>query len=114
LDGGTYGIELTDAQGKKHSFCLCSTNDDGGGVPQPNLIIGATHFSKPGAKKVALRGPEEADLYGVLLRWIDQQQVPGDFMEPRRSPDPKDSKAYGAWMFFRRLDDHFVRRWPRR
>ncbi len=102
LDGGTYGIELTDAQGKKHSFCLRQTGDDGGGVPPPNLFIGAPHFAQPGAKMVDVRGSEEADLYGVLLRWIGQQQVPEAFLDPRRSPDHKDSNAYGAWMFFRR------------
>src|SRR5690349_5047836 len=76
-DGGTVGIELTDANDQKHAFSLYSPG--GAGLPEKdkppkiilNLFIGAIHPTRKGAKMVDVRGPEEATLYGVLLRAID-------------------------------------------
>lgn len=68
-DGGTIGIELTDAKNKKHLFCL-----DGGGLDgtRPrNLHIGVSYPGRPGGKMVEWCGPEESALYGVMLRWAN-------------------------------------------
>ena len=79
-DGGTVGIELTDAKDKKHAFSLYSPG--GAGLPEKdkkpkiilNLFIGAAHPGHQGAKMVDFGGPEESALYGVLLRAIDKHK----------------------------------------
>ena len=80
-DGGTVGIELVDARDEKFSFALYSPF--GAGLPEkddkppriiPNLFIGSRHPGHKGSKKVDVRGPEEAALYGVLLRILDKHK----------------------------------------
>ena len=96
-DGGTVGLELTDAKGKKHAFCLYSPG--GAGLPEKdkkprivlNLFIGAAYPTDEGAKMVDVCGPEESALYGVLLRAIESHQE-------------KD-----AHTFFHRLESHFLK-----
>jgi len=120
-DGGTVGIELLDTKGKKHSFSLYSPG--GAGLPVenkppkiiPNLFIGAAHPKDQGAKMVAVRGPEESALYGVLLRAIDQHPEKEALLA--KEIDEKlwtDRKLWGTGLldfhtFFHRLESHFLK-----
>lgn len=72
-DGGTVTVALSDATGKKFVACI-----DGRTQPQPggwarHMWTGVKHPTKPGGKKVPMKGTEEAALHGVLLRWAKQQ-----------------------------------------
>ncbi len=120
-DGGTVGIELIDAKGKKHSFSLYSPG--GAGLPEkdkpakiiPNLFIGAAHPKHDGAKMVDVRGPEEMALYGVLLRIIDQHKE----KDVLRAKDIDQNvwtnrklwatDLYEFHTFFHRLEAHFLK-----
>ena len=120
-DGGTVGIELTDAKDKKHSFCLYSPG--GAGLPEENkkqriilnLFIGAAYPTNPGAKMVAVRGPEESALYGVLLRAIDKHKEKDAILA--KDIDFKLWEARKLWgtdllathTFFHRLESHFLK-----
>lgn len=120
-DGGTVGIELTDARDKKHSFSLYSAS--GAGLPEKdqkpnvilNLFIGATHPSHQAAKRVDVRGPEEAALYGVLLRAIDKHTEKDAILA--REIDQKlwetralwGTELFGTHTFFHRLEGHFLK-----
>jgi hypothetical protein len=111
-DGGTIGIELTDAKDKKHLFCLdgrLSENPKGKGTR--NLFVGATYPTRDGAKMVDIRGPEESALYGVMLRWANKH--------PQRDALYNDKidltrKEFGnLWeirAFFLKLDARFVQK----
>jgi hypothetical protein len=120
-DGGTAGIELTDAKDMKHPFCLYPPG--GAGLPQkdkqpkiiPNLFIGATHPTQAGAKMVALGGPEESALYGVLLRVIDKHKEKDAILTKEIDQNLWDTrKLWGADLFethafFHRLEGHFLK-----
>ncbi len=109
-DGGTIGIEITDAKSNKHLFCLDGRylpKDDPNAMGTRNLFIGATYPTKDGAKKVALRGPEESALYGVMLRWANNH--------PQRAGlyNDKIDLQGNLWeirAFFLRLDARFVQK----
>jgi hypothetical protein len=120
-DGGTIGIELTDAKDKKHAFGLYSPG--GAGLPerdeQPriilNLFIGAAHPGHKGAKMVDVGGPEELALYGVLLRAIDKHKEKDAILA--KEIDQKLWTARKLWGedllfthdFFHRLESHFLK-----
>jgi hypothetical protein len=120
-DGGTVGLELTDAKDKKHAFCLYSPG--GAGLPEKdkkpriilNLFIGAAYPTHEGAKMVDVCGPEESALYGVLLRAIDKHKEKDAILAK-----DIDAKVWGArklWgtnllethTFFHRLESHFLK-----
>jgi hypothetical protein len=62
-DGGTIVVELKDAKGKHFATIL---DRKFGSPTRESMFV----FSVPFARTpVLLRGPEEAALYGVLLRW---------------------------------------------
>ena len=113
-DGGSIGILLTDAKGKEHAFCL-----DGRPLPSKehpneqgtrNLFVGATHPTKPGAKMVDVRGPEESALYSIMLRWADKHPQRAALYDEK---NPLDQKEFGdLWeirRFFLRLDARFMK-----
>ena len=120
-DGGTVGIELTDASDKKHAFCLYSPG--GAGLPEKdkkpkiilNLFVGATYPTGEGAKMVDLGGPEESALYGVLLRAVDMHKEKDAILA--RNIDEKLWEARKLWgtdvlathTFFHRLESHFLK-----
>ncbi|HWY87295.1 MAG TPA: hypothetical protein VNX28_11250 [Gemmataceae bacterium] len=120
-DGGTVGLELADAKGKKHAFCLYSPG--GAGLPEKdkkpriilNLFIGAAYPTHDGAKMVDVRGPEESALYGVLLRAIDShkerdailaQDIDRKLWEARKLWG---TDIYETRTFFHRLESHFLK-----
>ena len=111
-DGGTIGIVLADAKGKKHAFCLdgrfLPKEDPNANGPR-NLFIGATHPTKAGAKKVAVGGPEESALYGVMLRWADAHPQRLALYNETISLDGKEfGNLWEVRSFFLRLDRRFV------
>lgn len=114
-DGGSIGLVLLDAKGKKHAFCL-----DGGGLPtrekphgerEHNLVVGTTHPLRDGGKRIPLRGAEEAALYGVLLRWADRQPEREALLDRTL---PFHSQTHGSlWVareFLLRLDARYLAR----
>ncbi len=120
-DGGTVGLELTDAKDKKHTFCLYSPG--GAGLPEKdkkpkvilNLFIGAAYPTHEGAKMVEVCGPEEAALYGVLLRAIDKHKekdvlfakdIDNKLWETRKLWG---THTFETHTFFHRLESHFLR-----
>ncbi len=114
-DGGSIGIELTDAKGNKHAFCL-----DGRFLPtkeQPNekgtrnLFVGATHPTHKGAKKVEMRGLEESALYGVMLRWADKHPQRDALYNEKVDLNAKEfGNLWEIRAFFLRLDARFVKK----
>lgn len=117
-DGGTSGLELTDAARKKHAFSLFSPGDgppgkDGPPEGIPNLFVGASHPTFQGARKAEVRGPEEAALYGVLLRTIDKEKdaILGKDVDVKAC---EARKLFGTGLvetrtFFHRLEGHFLK-----
>lgn len=98
-DGGTIGLELTDSNGKKHSFC----NEAFG-----PLYLGATHPSNKNAKPANSDEPMEV-LYGVLVRWVDQHEHRDTFYD--LANDLTNAKYRDLWelrAFFLRLEDRLV------
>lgn len=120
-DGGTVGIELTDAKEKKHFFCLYSPG--GAGLPKkdkkpkiiPNLFIGAAYPTHQGAKMVDVRGPEESALYGVMLRAIDKHKEKNAILAKNIDVNLWETrKLWGTDLFethafFHRLEGHFLK-----
>jgi hypothetical protein len=112
-DGGSIGIELTDAKDKKHLFCL-----DGRFLPskeQPNekgtrnLYIGANHPTRKDAKKVEMRGPEESALYGVMLRWANKHPHREAIFNEKLDLNQKDhGNLWEIRAFFLKLDARFT------
>lgn len=109
-DGGSIGIVLTDAKGEEHAFCLDGRlSEDPKGKGTRNLFVGATHPTRPGAKMVAPRGPEESALYGVMLRWVAKHPQRAAFYDENVELDRKAvGKLWETRAFFRRLDARFV------
>jgi len=74
-DGGTIGLEASDVKDKPFKACF------DGRLPEEahpdietyHVYIGAIYPTEKGAMKVQVRGPEEAALYGLLLRWAQEQ-----------------------------------------
>ena len=107
-DGGSLGIELTDAKGKKHLFCLDGRNLKGSGTR--NLFVGDIYPSRPGAKMVEIRGPEESALYGVMLRWADKHPKREALYNGKINLNQKeDGNLWEVREFFLRLDARFTR-----
>ena len=67
-DGGSLGIELTDANKKKHLFCF-----DGRTKASGKLFVGV-NYPGPAGKEVEIWGPEESALYAVMLRWVNKHE----------------------------------------
>lgn len=114
-DGGTIGIEITDAKGKKHLFCLdgrsLPTKEEPNAKGTRNLYLGATYPTKSGARKVDLRGPEESALYGVMLRWADKHPQREALYNEKIDLNPKDfGNLWEIRAFFLRLDARFVQK----
>jgi hypothetical protein len=114
-DGGTIGIEITDAKDRKHLFCLdgrsLPTKEEPNAKGTRNLYLGATYPTKPGAKKVDMRGPEEAALYGVLLRWADKHpQCKALYNEKADLTTKGFGNLWETRAFFLRLDARFVKK----
>lgn len=115
-DGGTIGIELTDAKDKKHLFCLdgrfLPTKEHPNEKGTRNLFMNATHPTRQDAKMVEMRGPEESALYGVMLRWADKHPQKGALYNDRLNLDV-DRKEFGNLeqirVFFLKLDSRFTR-----
>jgi hypothetical protein len=98
-DGGTIGLELTDSNGKKHSFCHEAFGP---------LYLGATHRSNKNAKPANSDEPMEV-LYGVLVRWIDQHAHRDAFYD--LANDLTNAKYRDLWelrAFYLRLEDRLV------
>jgi hypothetical protein len=105
-DGGTIGIEITDAKDKKHLFCV-----DGREKGTRNLYLGATYPTRAGAKKVDIRGPEESALYGVMLRWANKHPNQEALYNEKIDLDHKDfGNLWQIRAFFLRLDARFVQK----
>jgi len=107
-DGGSIGIEVTDAKGKKHLFCLDGRSLKENGTR--NLFVGATYPSRPGATKVDYRGPEESALYGVMLRWANKHPRREALYNEKIDLNQKDDGTlWEVRAFFLRLDGRFTR-----
>ena len=66
-DGGTIGVVMSDAAGKKLKFCL----DRRIGKKKPYPVFwGATHPTIRGAKKIAIAGHEERVILKNLQQWV--------------------------------------------
>ena len=75
FDGGTLGVILEDADGKRLSASLpprVSKHPTLARYVESHLYTGDTHWSKPGTSKIVIRGPEESAIYGILIRWNDR------------------------------------------
>lgn len=116
-DGGTVGLEITDAKDKKYSFCLyppTGLEDDKRKVI-PNLFIGAAYPTDQNSKAVDVRGPEEAALYGVLLRAIDNHKEKDAILAKDIDKNLWETrKLWGTDLFeihtfFHRLEGHFLK-----
>ena len=106
-DGGSLGIELTDAKEKKHLFALDGRLKGG---PR-NLYIGATYPGGQGSKMVEVFGPEESALYGVMLRWANKHPQREALYDGKI--DLSGAEHGNLWevrAFFLRLDQRFVGR----
>src|SRR5437016_1017764 len=116
-DGGSIGIELTDAKKAKHLFCL-----DGRMLPSKdrpndkevgtrNLFIGATYPTGKEAKKVELRGPEESALYGVMLRWANKHPKRATLFDASIDLNRKeDGNLWEIRAFLLKLDARFTQK----
>ncbi len=120
-DGGTVGLELVDANDKKHTYSLYPAS--GAGLPVKdlppkiiiNLFTGATHPGHQGAKMVEVRGPEESALYAVLLRAIAKHKDKEAIFAKEIDEDLWTKR--GLWgtdmlsihTFFHRLESHFLK-----
>jgi hypothetical protein len=68
LDGGTETLRFTNANGDEFRACL-----DGRLFKNTNHVyVEAEHPDDSGAKAVAIGGPEECALYGLLIRWHER------------------------------------------
>ena len=114
-DGGTIGVEITDAKNKKHLFCLdgrfLATKDEPNEKGTRNLYLGVTHPTQAGAKKVDMRGPEEAALYGVMLRWANAHPHRDALYNEKIDVNRKEfGNLWEIRGFFLRLDARFVQK----
>ncbi|MBL8796157.1 MAG: hypothetical protein JNM56_19810 [Planctomycetia bacterium] len=114
-DGGTIGIEITDAKEKKHLFCLdgrfLPTQDEPNNQGTRNLYLGAAHPTQAGARKVDMRGAEESALYGVLLRWADQHPHRAALYDEKADLSRKDfGNLWEIRAFFLRLDARYTQK----
>ena len=117
-DGGSIGIELIDAKDTKHLFCMdgrfLPTKESPDEKGTRNLFIGAIHPTKPGAKMVEFRGPEESALYGVMLRIVNKH--PEREVLLAKEIDEKLWEKRKLWAtdmldihtLFHRLEGHFI------
>jgi hypothetical protein len=106
-DGGSIGLELTDAKKVKHHFCFDGSKGPG---PYP-LLVGAIYPTREGAREVELRGPEEAELYAVLLRWARKHKHRDAFLDPKADlPFAKYGRLWETQAFFFRLERRFTER----
>ncbi len=114
-DGGTIGIEITDAKENKHLFCLdgrfLPTKEQPNEMGTRNLYLGATHPTKSGAKKVEVRGSEESALYGVMLRWANKHPHRDALYNEKMDLNRKDfGNLWEIRSFFLKLDARFVQK----
>ena len=70
FDGGTLYITLEDTDGKVLNACIGikGSKERRYRYVYSHVYLGAIHWSKPSARKVAIRGPEESALYALLIR----------------------------------------------
>jgi hypothetical protein len=105
-DGGSIGIELTDAKERKHLFCLDGRNEKEGGTR--NLYVGADYPTKTGAAKASVL--EESALYGVMLRWADKHPKREALYNEKLDLNLKENgNLWEIRAFFLRLDGRFTR-----
>ena len=102
-DGGSIGIILRDAKGAEHKFCF-----DGRKPGESPLFLDAVHPSRDGAKKVALRGPEESALYGIMLRWVKRHPMREALFDENNKLSDANDMTWEARAFFLRLDRRFT------
>jgi hypothetical protein len=94
-DGGTIGIELTDSKKTKHVFCHDRRSEEG--VNTDNIFLGAFHPSQKGAKEAKARGPEEQELYAVLLRWAMRQPRSDALFDPSEELPDDRAQRWQRW-----------------
>lgn len=113
-DGGTVGIEVTDAKNRTHEFSLdgrfLPTKDEPNNVGTRNLYLGAMHPTRKDARKVEHGGPEEQALYGVLLRWADAHPQRDSLYDEAKSLPETSGDLWETRAFFLKLDRRFTNR----
>ena len=114
-DGGTLGVEITDAKDVQHRFALDFRNLPTKEHPTErgtrNLFVGATYPGRPGSRKVDLGGPEECALYGVMLRWANKHPQRDALHDAKTELDSKDfGNLSQVRHFFLTLDRRFTSR----
>lgn len=103
-DGGSIGLVLTDEKKVQHRVCF-----DGRKRGVFPIVFDVIYPSQPGGRVVSVRGPEESDLYRVLLRWANRHpQRPALYDESIRIDDAKSLKMWEVREFFLRLDRRFT------
>lgn len=103
-DGGTIGLLLTDAKKVEHKFCL-----DGREGKSRSLFVGVTYPNEQNGKRVDLRGAEESELYGVLLRWVKKHPQRDAIFDEKKDIDSQPN-LWEFRRFFLRLDERFTQR----
>jgi hypothetical protein len=111
-DGGTIGIELTDAKDRKHEFCLDGRSlEDANRKGTRNLFVGAVYPTRPGARNVEVRGPEESAFYGVMLRWANKHPQREALYNEKIVLNTKEfGDLWEVRTFFLKLDARFVQK----
>jgi hypothetical protein len=109
-DGGTIGLVLTDASKTQHEFCLDGRSFDEAQAREPKYVyLGATHATHKGARRVQIRGPEEAAIYGVLLRWAQKHPKRDALLgSEEKSEFRRDITFWGTRQFLLRLEARFT------
>jgi hypothetical protein len=101
-DGGSIGLELKDAKGTVHRFAV-----DGRAKKSRNLFLGVTYPSVTEGKQVAVWGPEEQELYAVLLRWVNRHPQREALLDGSRKLDESKERLWEFRQLFLRMDDRF-------
>ncbi|MCC6419780.1 MAG: hypothetical protein IT429_16220, partial [Gemmataceae bacterium] len=102
---------LSDAKKVKHKVCL-DGRVEAGKVPRGGLfplVLGATYPTDKGARRVDFRSPEEAALYGVMLRWARAHPKRDALLDPSKElNDAQNPNLWEVREFLQCLEQRFI------
>ncbi|MCI0642483.1 MAG: hypothetical protein L0Y70_25685, partial [Gemmataceae bacterium] len=98
-DGGSLTLLLLDKNKTEHEFIIRRS------ASGPMDIVKGPKLTEP--KRVEFGGPEEQELYGVLLRWADKHPKKADLLK-KKGGDLTDETLHGVQGMLIRLDNRIT------
>lgn len=104
-DGGSIGLKIRDAKKQEHPLSM-----DGRKRGVFPIILNTIYpTEEEPAKRLEIRGPEEAELYAILLRWANRHEHRDAFFDMKNElPQAKYGNLWEIRVFFERLERRYV------